>query len=102
MISREIQSFHDQIIKAGQEAVEQLLGNDTFFEINDIKFTFDYNDKTDKDELILLYINCNFGKTDIEKEQYNKEFVIYTCEHYNIDSLDFMYGVMFGLISRYA
>ena len=99
-INNEIKKYHDIIVTAGSQAVSEWIGTGSFFEINNIKFSFDYDDKTDTEELVLLYIDCNFGMANGEKPQYNKEFVLYNIPVYKLENLDFLYGFFFGVISQ--
>lgn len=101
-IKDEIKKYHDIILTAGSQAVSELIGIDSFFEIGDISFNFAYNDETGTDEFVLLYLNCSFGKTEDINSQYSKEFVLYSIPVYKLDNLDFLYGFFFGAISKYV
>lgn len=100
-INNEIKKYHDIIVTAGIQAVSELIGTNSFFEVNYIKFDFDYDSETDIEELSLLYISCNFGRANGEQPQYTQEFVLYNIPIYKLDSLDFLYGFFFGAMSKY-
>lgn len=100
-INNEIKKYHDIIVTAGSQAVSELIGTNSFFEVNYIKFDFDYDSETDTEELSLLYISCNFGRANGEQPQYYEEFVLYNIPVYKLDDLCFLYGFFFGAISKY-
>lgn len=100
-MNNEIKKYHDIIVTAGSQAVSELIGTNSFFEVNYIKFDFDYDSETDIYEPSMLYISCNFGMENGEKPQYTEEFVLYDIPVYKLDSLDFLYGFFFGAISKY-
>ena len=91
-----INQFKDNLIKAGELAVREILCTSYTVEIDDITFNIDYDETKQMYATYDCAIVFNYGNPNGEPWYRGKKISINTIPEYKLDDINYLYGLFYG------
>ena len=95
---KEMNKYKDILTEAGNIAAREVYGRDYHFELHDIRFSIDYDDTTDGNEISLIDIDGSVGIENDNNSWKRIHITLYNIKDYAIDNVQYLKGVLFGYL----